>query len=644
VKSASLISIVFTVSTLLLAQNTKAESTDTAFDGTWLLTLNAQEYKDPHTGLIAAPFILHFSAKVKNGNLHGEWRDKAPPYDWFDLNGKIGSDGTAILHLNGITGNTRYTIGHVGSRKPLVYQVVAHFDDQHGTGKSVSDPRVRTFTFVRDSVADVYRRIADLLISQGRFAESEQVLRLLKQKEFRGFIRGDTEDAVPDTVPQTAYDQHWQERFKAIHDQLASVGLEYSTLVKKDSRTDEENQRLAVLEGDLAIAQQALQKLYKDISVAGSRKLARDLQDSGETLMQNLPSIEPGAVVIETVVLPDKYRVILTTPDVQIPGEYAISRDDLRKKAFEFRDAIGARRPESEIKSLGNELYQILIGPIAKNLESYQPKTLVWSLDDVLRYVPMAALYDGSHYLTESYANAVITLGSLINLKDKPSAEWTALGLGVSKAHQNWPELRYVPEELKGIIRDEDAGGTTGILKGRIMLDDAFTEANFRQALIRQSYRVVHIASHFKFDADGNSNDSFLLLGNGKLTKLTITQIAAIPNFFAGVELLTLSACETAIGDQASRQNEDNQGVEVESLGVLAQRKGASSVIASLWEVDDVSTSKLMQNFYQCHTAPTATTKAEALRQAQLDLLLHTNGEYAHPFYWAPFVIIGNWQ
>ena len=107
--------------------------------------------------------------------------------------------------------------------------------------------------------------------------------------------------------------------------------------------------------------------------------------------MQNLPSIEPGAVVIETIVLEDKYRVILTTPDVQIPGEYPISRDDLRKKAFEFRDAIDARRPESEVKSLGNELFQILIGPIAKNLEAYQPKTLVWSLDDVLRYVPMAA-------------------------------------------------------------------------------------------------------------------------------------------------------------------------------------------------------------------------------------------------------------
>ena len=255
----------------------------------------------------------------------------------------------------------------------------------------------------------------------------------------------------------------------------------------------------------------------------------------------------------------------------------------------------------------------------------------------------MAALYDGNHYLTEQYANVVITLGSLINRKDKPSSEWTALGLGVTKAHQNWPGLPYVKEELSGIIRDEEAGGESGILKGRIMLDEAFTEANLRDTLVRRSYRVVHIASHFKFNADGNSNDSFLLLGNKELTKLTMAQIAAIPNFFAGVELLTLSACETALGDQASR-NQDDQGVEVESLGVLAQRKGASAVIASLWEVVDVSTSKLMEKFYQCHAAATAVSKAEALRQAQLDLLQNSNAKYSHPFYWAPFVVIGNWQ
>jgi CHAT domain-containing protein len=167
------------------------------------------------------------------------------------------------------------------------------------------------------------------------------------------------------------------------------------------------------------------------------------------------------------------------------------------------------------------------------------------------------------------------------------------LGLGVTKAHQNWPGLPYVKDELSGVIRDEAFPGNKGILEGRIVLDEAFTEAALRDALVKRSYRVVHVASHFNFDPDGDSNDSFLLLGNKELTKLTLAEIAAIPNFFGGVELLTLSACQTAVGNQASRPNED-QGIEVESFGVLAQRKGASAVIASLWQVMGLKFSSVM--------------------------------------------------
>jgi CHAT domain-containing protein len=214
---------------------------------------------------------------------------------------------------------------------------------------------------------------------------------LLKRKEYDDFLPGEAKDPLVDKAPQHAYDQKWKERFDAIHDQLATIGREYSELIKKDPRTDEENQRLSVLQSDLATAQKALEQLYHDIAMIGSPERASDLQESGETLMQNLPTIDSGAVVIETVALPDKYRVILTTPDVQIPAEYEIAREALRKKVFAFRDAINGRAPEAEVKSLGNELYQILIGPIEKNIQSYQPKTLVWSLDDVLRYVPMAA-------------------------------------------------------------------------------------------------------------------------------------------------------------------------------------------------------------------------------------------------------------
>jgi CHAT domain-containing protein len=255
----------------------------------------------------------------------------------------------------------------------------------------------------------------------------------------------------------------------------------------------------------------------------------------------------------------------------------------------------------------------------------------------------MAALYDGNQCLAQRYRNVVITEGSLINLKDKPSPGWKALGFGVSKAHQGFAELPNVPDELRAIIRDEANGRINGVLPGRIMLDDNFTEKSFEDALLRRQYRVVHIASHFTINTDGNSEDSFLLLGEGKLSKLTMAQIAAIPDLFADVELLTLSACNTAIGGSESSSSE-KQGVEFESLGVLAQQEGAASVLASLWEVSDASTSLLMRDFYRVREEQLDATKADALQRAQLNLLLQSNGKYTHPFYWAPFVLIGNWK
>jgi len=360
-EAASPVLIVFAVLALLFAQATKAVSAVTAFDGNWSVTENGHGYKNPD-GSVTLGGVRRFRAKIKNGVLHGESgvRDVAK---WFQLNGQIAADGTAILRANGLTGDPAYNLGHGPSDKPFEYEVIAQFDGRHGIGKSDiheppgRTPPVRIFTFVKDTVDDVYRRVADLLLSHGNIAEGEQVLRLLKQKEYHNFFPGESKDDVADSAPQAAYDQKWQERFNAIRDQLAAIGREYSALIKKDQRTDEENQRLSALQSDLATAQQALEQLYRDIATAGSPEKARDLQESGETLMQNLPTIDSGAVVIETVVLEDKYRVILTTPDVQIPAEYEISREALRKKAFAFRDAINARAPESEVKALGNELY-----------------------------------------------------------------------------------------------------------------------------------------------------------------------------------------------------------------------------------------------------------------------------------------------
>jgi CHAT domain-containing protein len=307
---------------------------------------------------------------------------------------------------------------------------------------------------------------------------------------------------------------------------------------------------------------------------------------------------------------------------------------------------------------------------VASDLKGAQAQTLMWSLDGVLRYLPVAALHDGEAYLVERYRHVMFTPASQARLKDAPQTTWKALGLGVSQAHGEFGALPGVVEELQGIIRDEGQAASTGVLPGAIKLDAAFTAQAMRAAL-RQHYQVVHIASHFHF-RPGNETASFLLLGDG--SHLPLSELKTWPNIFAGVDLLTLSACETAMGNAAG------DGKEVEGFGVLAQRQGAKAVIATLWPVADASTTALMQELYRHHAMQPGLPKIEALRQAQLTLLQgqqpggdvvaqgkrslidpvaehrdsstsalprfpwNPRAPYAHPFYWAPFILIGNWK
>lgn len=248
-------------------------------------------------------------------------------------------------------------------------------------------------------------------------------------------------------------------------------------------------------------------------------------------------------------------------------------------------------------------------------------------------------LNDGNHYLVERYNNVVFTPASRDSLRDEPAVTWRGIGFGISKPTEGFSALPNVPEELRQIIHVNGGTATTGIFSGRIFLDDDFTEAAMEGELLR-GYSLVHIASHFKF-RPGNESNSFLLLGKGK--SLTIAQIKVLPNIFNGVDLLTLSACNTATGSTGA------DGTEVEGFAVLAQRQGAKAVVASLWSVADASTRLLMQKFYERRTGPPPMSKSQALKEAQLRLLdgriKGPDGKsYAHPYYWSPFILLGNWK
>ena len=509
---------------------------------------------------------------------------------------------------------------------------------------------------------ETYRALADLLISAGRLAEAEQVVRLLKEEEYFEFVRRDGGEASSLTARAalTPAEAGFERRYLEIADRVAALGRERGSLREKDKLTPEEEQKLTQLEADLEVAGQAFQQFLDQLATElGDTPVATErvfqLRES-QALMDTLRELGHGAVALYTVVGADKYRVILITPDVQKAAEYPIKATELYAKVAAFRAAL--QDPRSDPRPLAEELYHILVGPVANDLKAARAETLMWSLDDVLRYVPTAALYDGDAYLVERYRNVVFTPASASRLKDEPAANWTGLGLGVSKPHDNFPALPAVSAELHGIIREQTAqpAAAGGVLAGRVMLDEAFN-ADALKAALRQRYPVVHIASHFQF-TPGNETDSFLLLGDG--SHLSLAQIKSATNLFSGVELLTLSACDTAAGGAGA------DGREVESFGVLAQRQGAKAVLASLWPVADASTKELMEQFYRLRNAQAGTPKAEALRQAQLSLLhgattaagassqrglssetvapASAGPSYAHPYFWAPFILIGNWK
>jgi CHAT domain-containing protein len=293
----------------------------------------------------------------------------------------------------------------------------------------------------------------------------------------------------------------------------------------------------------------------------------------------------------------------------------------------------------------------------------------MWSLNGVLRYIPMAALYDGRQYLVERYQNIVFIPESILKLSYPVRPNWEVLGLGVSQGIDGSAPLSGAERELRAIIRDQPMGRETtprGILPGTIRLNRDFTLQAMIDSLRDGGYPVVHIATHYTFFPN-DMKRSFLLLGDGR--HLTMEELQFQGAIFAGVDLLALSACDTASVKAAN-------GMERESLAVVAQKLGAKSVIASLWPVNDVGTDELMETFYRLRQAHPGISKAEALRHAQLSLLkgampsqnsdagdlrrttrptsssttvsaplkCEPKAKYCHPYYWAPFILIGNWK
>jgi CHAT domain-containing protein len=249
-------------------------------------------------------------------------------------------------------------------------------------------------------------------------------------------------------------------------------------------------------------------------------------------------------------------------------------------------------------------------------------QTLVIVPDGPLRTIPLSALHDGRQLLVERYALATTPGLSLMDPQPLKRDQVQLLLNGLSEAVQGYPALPNVPSELTAI---------KALYPSTLLINKGFVMPAMQAEIDRRPYNMVHIATHDQFGRD--PHNTFLLTFNDRLTMDRLEQFLAPSQFReTPVELLTLSACETTSGDDRAALG----------LAGVAIKAGARSALASLWSVNDKSTSLLMTEFYQQLKGGPSLSKAQALKKAQLKIL-QEHDRYKHPFFWSPFLLIGNW-
>lgn len=365
----------------------------------------------------------------------------------------------------------------------------------------------------------------------------------------------------------------------------------------------------------LAFVQDALQR-------------AEIVTDSATALVY--PNIFPDH--IELLIVPSSGKEIhKVIPNVQ--------RSEITGTVQEFLNAL--RDPSSDdYLPLAQKLYNWLIRPMDEDLQSAEIKTLVFVMDGPLRSIPISALHDGKKFVAQKYATATVPSMGLVNLQLRDRRRSSILVMGLTQAQEGFTALPNVDIETKVIA--------SKILRGNLFLNQNFTIENLKNQQSKNNYGIVHLATHAQFLSD-TIDGAFIQFWNERLSlnNLRTMRLGQEP-----IEMLTLSACETAVG----------QNLGLSGVAIVYRAK---SVLASLWDVSDAGTTPLMLSFYNNY--PTSKSKAIAIQQAQVDLLegkvrieagqikgigklpaiplnqVRGNIDLKHPYFWASFILVGNW-
>lgn len=338
-----------------------------------------------------------------------------------------------------------------------------------------------------------------------------------------------------------------------------------------------------------------------------------------------IESLDPKAAVIYPILLPDRLAVIVSRADA--PLEYyslAQPRAEVEAAAAALLANYHPAADNQERLRRSQAFYDWLVRPAETQGWLDGIETLVFVLDGNLRQLPVAALFDGDRYLVERYGIALSQGLQLLQPRnDDRQPRRTSLVAGLTEARGGFTALPGVAAEFE---RLEETLPTSRLM------NDGFTKERLQRAVARRPVEILHLATHGQFGS--RPEDTFLQAWDGPIDLRAIDELLlarSAARADAGLDLLVLSACETAAGDDLA----------ILGLAGFAVRSGAQSTVATLWQVRDRSTARLMGHFYEQLQAPTM-AKAEALRRAQIRLLQDV--QYNHPFFWAPFVLVGHWR
>lgn len=510
-------------------------------------------------------------------------------------------------------------------------------------------------------VQGFYRSLADLLLQQDRVIEAQQVLDLLKIQEaanYIGPVRGNAASAGGISV--LSPEREIERQYEALQQEAVIVGKALAELNKIDrnARTTAQNEQY----GQLFARQQQLLRAFMEFiesdEITGlvtqlSRQVRSQMPalDQLRPLRDNLSRLGGHVVLLYPLVLDNRLEIVLATgltPPLHV--SVRVDHKELNQVVLDFRSDLTGRR--GKVKDSAQALYKLLVEPVEPVLRGIGADTILYAPDGVLRYVPLAALYDGRQWLVERFRVNNITAFSLTDLNTEPVPKPKLLAAAFASGNFSF-SVGDQAFEFKGLpYAGREVGSLAEMYADALVLVDR----NFSPAAVvpeLSNFNIVHLATHAAL-VPGRAYESFILFGDGD--RVTVDQVK-YEWMLSNVDLIVLSACETAMGAVAGA------GEEILGLGFLMESAGARATLASLWPVDDGGTQKLMSEFYRVLKQPTA-TKAGALRQAQVAMLagkldsavgetrgvgvdetavaVGGPGSFRHPYYWAPFILIGN--